>query len=89
MGKKKDPRCSKCGSLIGDDGLTAAERVIKAFGGAGRLAELAEIDNSSVYRWKYPKEKGGTDGAIPHANHDKIMVVAFRHNIKLTRSDLV
>lgn len=82
-------RCRVCGSLIDDDGKTAAERVIEAFGGAARLSDLTGIDKSSVYRWKYPKERGGTDGAIPHGNHGAIMRAAFQYHIKLTRSDLV
>jgi len=86
---KKKIRCDECGSLLKEDGMTAAERVIDAFGGASRLADLTGIDNSSVYRWKYSKEKGGTNGAIPHANHGVIMAAALKNKIKLTRSDLV
>jgi len=85
----KKTRCGDCGSLLKDDGNTAADRVIHAFGGASRLADLTGIDKSSVYRWTYSKEKGGTNGAIPHANHGTIMAAAFKHKIKLTRSDLV
>jgi hypothetical protein len=85
----KETRCNECGSLLGEDGMTAAERVIKIFGGATKLARLTNIDSSSVYRWNYPKEKGGTDGAIPHANHGKILAAAHRNGIKITRSDLV
>ena len=82
-------RCDECGSLLGDDGMTAADRVINAFGGASRLSELTDIEKSSVYRWTYPKDRGGTDGAIPHANHNKILKAAAHAGIKLTRSDLV
>jgi hypothetical protein len=52
-----------------------AERVIEKFGGARALARaLAAVSaaegkparcNSSVYRWTYPKSKGGTGGMIP------------------------
>lgn len=82
-------RCSECGSLLKEDGKTAAQRVVDAFGGASRLSNLTGIDKSSVYRWTYPKAKGGTEGAIPHANHGRILAVALRNKIKLTRSDLV
>lgn len=85
----KSTRCPACGSLLEDDNLTAAERVIEAFGGASRLSDLTGIDKSSVYRWKYPKDRGGTDGAIPHGNHGAIMRAAVQYGIKLTRSDLV
>lgn len=82
-------RCGECNSLLKDDGKSAAERVIEAFGGAKRLADLTGIDLSSIYRWKYPKDRGGTDGAIPHGNHFKIMQAVNKHKITLTRSDLV
>lgn len=51
---------------------TQAVRVIKKFGGARNLMRLLEqvdpdnaINPSSIYRWTYPKEKGGTGGVIP------------------------
>lgn len=82
-------RCSGCGSLLKDDGKSAADRIIEAFGGAKRLADLTGIDLSSIYRWQYPKDRGGTDGAIPHGNHFKIMQAVKKHKITLTRSDFV
>ena len=85
----KKIRCDECGSLIGDDKKTAADRVIGLFGGPRRLSDLAGIDLSSVYRWTYSKERGGTEGAIPHGNHGKIMAAAGNAGLKLTRSDLV
>lgn len=84
-----DIRCNQCGSLINGDGKTAAERVINAFDGASRLSLLTGIDKSSVYRWTYTKERGGTDGAIPHGNHEAILHAAEVNNIQITRSDLV
>lgn len=86
---KQATRCKKCGSLLNDDGMSAAQRVIIAFGGATELADAAKIDKSSVYRWLYPKEKGGTNGAIPHANHGKILAAAEAIGLGVTRSDLV
>lgn len=86
---KKKIRCDECGQLIKADGKTAAERVIEAFGGASRLADLTGIDRTSVYRWTYSREKGGTAGAIPHGNHGKLLAVAARNKIKLLKSDLV
>ena len=29
------------------------------------LAQIAKRDPSCVYRWSYPKDKGGTGGVIP------------------------
>ncbi len=85
----KKTRCDECGSLLKDDGNTAADRVIFAFGGASRLSELTGIDKSSVYRWTYTKLKGGTNGSIPHANHVTILETAAKYDINITRSDLV
>jgi hypothetical protein len=82
-------RCTQCGSLIRSDGKTPAERMYDAFGNAKRLAVLCGLDIVSVYRWNYPKEKGGTGGNIPHGNFEKILAAAKANKIKITKSDLV
>lgn len=50
-----------------------ARNVIARFGGPYELAKaLASLENpdytrdpSQIYRWMYPKARGGTDGMIP------------------------
>jgi len=53
--------------------LSPAERVIKKFGNAYRMSEATKLlgnpklyrSPSVIFRWTYPKEKGGTGGNIP------------------------
>lgn len=56
--------------LINND--TQAGRVIAKFGGVRKLALALKIADpyyartpSSIYRWVYPKSRGGTGGVIP------------------------
>ena len=73
--------------------LSQAERVIAKFGGARALsAALASVstprDPSVVYKWTYPKERGGTDGRIPTNAWDNILKAARKYGIILTAEDL-
>lgn len=72
-----------------------AERIIAKFGGARRLAKLmGQIDENegrkpaSVYRWTYPRERGGTGGIIPAAALKTIMKLARIEGIVLSETDL-
>jgi amino-acid N-acetyltransferase len=50
-----------------------AARIIAYFGGARELAKALQAlndegyarDPSSIYRWTYPRSRGGHDGVIP------------------------
>lgn len=42
-----------------------AATVIDIFGGISETAAIIKRDRSIVNKWLRPKEKGGTDGAIP------------------------
>ncbi len=75
-----------------------AEGIIRKFGGAGELCRVFKTmypDNpenqwneSSIFRWTYPKEAGGTGGYIPQTAM-RIVVKAARYcGIVLTVEDL-
>jgi hypothetical protein len=42
---------------------------------------------SRVYRWMYPKEKGGTGGVIPYDDARGLLAYAQTNNIDLTPGD--
>lgn len=47
-----------------------ADRLIRKFGGARNLMRILKkigepLTAATIYRWAYPKEKGGTGGLIP------------------------
>ncbi len=75
-----------------------AEGIIRKFGGAGELARVFKTmypnnpenhwNESSVFRWTYPTEVGGTGGYIPQRAM-RIVVKAARYcGIVLTVEDL-
>jgi hypothetical protein len=73
-----------------------AEGIIKKFGGAGELARIIQAINpdpqdhwhrSSIYRWTYPVEAGGTGGEIPARAIKTILKAARYAGIVLTADD--
>lgn len=73
---------------------TQADRVIARFGSPQGLKAAFETagvpgrDLISIYRWRYPRSKGGTDGQIPNAAWDDIHRAARIEGIVLTAEDL-
>lgn len=72
---------------------TQAERIIKKFGGARRLAEaLKAIErpyhHTTIYKWTYPKEVKGTGGIIPTAALPDVVMAARAAGILLSSEDL-
>lgn len=71
-----------------DPPVTQAQRVIAKFGGALKLAAAMDIDASCVYRWTYPKSRGGSGGVIPGKSIANVLRVARLHGVMLTAEDL-
>ncbi len=73
----------------------AAQDVIEKFGSSRALAAaLSEvcgrkIHNSTVRRWRFPRERGGTEGHIPTKFHGAIWVAARMRDVELEKGDLV
>ena len=70
-----------------------AERILARFGGASRLhAILAELGHplahATLYKWTYPKERGGTGGFIPTSAWPLILKAAAHEGIILTSDDM-
>jgi len=55
---------------------TQAIKVAKPFGGLTGLAKAIGKNPSTVHRWSYPKDRGGTDGRIPTVNVPEIIAAA-------------
>lgn len=68
--------------------MTQAERVIEKFGGPKNLARIIGRDVATVYKWMYPKTKGGTGGLIPTQALTEVMAAARQQGIFLTTADL-
>ena len=72
---------------------TQAFRLLEKFGGARglvrALARVGEYKNpSSVYRWLYPKEAGGTGGLVPSKMWPAIMRASRIEGVLLTPEDM-
>lgn len=65
-----------------------AARVIAKFGGAIKLAKLLGVEESTVFRWDYPRSKGGTDGIIPGKSLRRVLQLAQQQSISITPADL-
>lgn len=48
---------------------------------------MVGADVSRVYRWTYPKEKGGTNGRIPTKHQQKLLDAARAEGIDLAPED--
>lgn len=68
--------------------MSQAQRVIAKFGGVPALAKAAGLSLNSVYKWTYPKERGGTGGLIPADKLPVVLDAAAAAGIEITVDDL-
>lgn len=66
---------------------TIAGRIIEKCKGAKAVAELLNLDVSSVHKWKYPTERGGTGGLVPANRQQELLEKARRAGIELDPED--
>lgn len=72
---------------MSDRNLEPASTVIAKIGGVDIAAQVTGKHVSRIYRWTYPREKGGTGGVIPHEDATKLLKHASDHKIELTAAD--
>lgn len=74
-----------------------AENLIRKFGGPRKLVETIKaictdpnehLTYSSVYRWLYPKEAGGTGGEVPLQSLKVLLRIARRAGVDLKHDDV-
>lgn len=68
--------------------LDPARSVITKIG-IEKVAEVTGKHISRVYRWMYPKERGGTGGVIPHADAATLLAYSREHGIPLSASEFL
>lgn len=78
----------KAPTIFDDGKRSQAERLIAKFGGYAQLAAAIDVDRTTVYKWTYPRVKGGTDGVVPSFALGKIRKAARFHGVLLTDDDL-
>lgn len=64
-----------------------ADTIIKAFGGLTAVSRIVDATPGAVIRWRMPKEKGGTGGAIPHWHIPKLLADARAKELGMTAAD--
>lgn len=64
-----------------------ASSLIKKSGGHEVVSKWTGATVTSVYRWTYPKEKGGTGGRVPQDRIQPWIEKANENGIKLKLSD--
>lgn len=66
---------------------TQAQRIFAKFGGARRIAAGLNVSPSTVYRWGYEPERGGSGGVIPTRALPKLAALARREGIFINEQD--
>jgi hypothetical protein len=66
---------------------TIAARVIDKLGGATSVSTYLGLSISTVCRWTYPREAGGTAGLIPARWQHPLMAMAREHGVQLGPED--
>lgn len=69
--------------------MEPAKAIIEKAGGVETVAVITGRHISRVYRWMYPKERGGTGGSIPHAEALKLIAHAKAEGLSLTAADFL
>lgn len=71
-----------------------ARRIIKKFGNEGILADLLSaytgkpVSRSTIYRWTWPRSRGGTGGFVPSQKMRLLARIARQEGILLTPNDV-
>jgi len=75
--------------------VNSASRITRKFGSAYKLAAMLSaeagrvIHVSTVRRWTYPQERGGTGGHIPYKFHELVWTAAKHNDITLHPEEFV
>lgn len=72
---------------MSDRNLEPANTVLAKIGGVDVAAQVTGKHPSRIYRWTYPRAKGGTGGVVPHDDATKLLRHASENGIALTPSD--
>lgn len=71
---------------MSDTHLDPAKSIIAKIG-IEKVSEITGKHVSRVYRWMYPKERGGTGGLIPQTDAPALLAWAQENNVELAAAD--
>ena len=67
--------------------LDPARSLIEKAGGPARVARVLGLNRSTVARWMYPRDEGGTGGLVPAQWQRALLEYARRERLPLTERD--
>lgn len=67
--------------------ISTARAVIRKCGGHAAVAEILGSDVSRVYRFTYPRVRGGTNGLIPAKHQHRLLAAARERGFALSPDD--
>lgn len=67
--------------------MSPADKVIQKCGGVPETARLAGCSENWVYRWRLPKEKGGTGGLVPQSAQIALLMSARKGAVDISPDD--
>jgi hypothetical protein len=67
--------------------LDPASTIITRFGGVAAVADLLNLNRTSVLRWTHPKDRGGTGGLVPSKHQADLMAKAQERGVKIQPAD--
>ncbi len=68
---------------------TPVDCAVSAFGSVEKMAVATGIPPSTIYRWRYPRGQGGSDGRIPSGRQALVLRAAKEAGVSLKAGDLV
>lgn len=71
---------------MSDTHLDPAKSIIAKIG-IEKVSEITGKHVSRVYRWMYPKERGGTGGLIPQTDAPALLAWALDNGVELSPAD--
>ena len=69
--------------------LNPAKTIIERLGGVDAVAEICGKHRTRVFRWMYPRKRGGTGGLIPQTEFSKLFQYAKIKKIRLRPADFM
>jgi hypothetical protein len=72
---------------MSDKHLEPARSIIAVLDGVERVSIITGKHVTRVYRWMYPKERGGTGGSIPYEEATKLLQYARDNDVDLRGDD--
>ena len=67
--------------------MSIADAVIRKCGGHAQVARWLGLSLAQIYRWTYPRERGGTGGLVPARRQGELLAKARAAGIDLTPAD--